>query len=451
MHLILAGPDRDTLIRTAYDTFNRAGFEVMAVVGTAEALRDSVAQTPGALVVADADIGLTPDEALTLLTSLKNVKLALVLPSDWETHRERFLALPNVVAGYPASKPWPNIAADLARRQLPQEAEARTDPGQREPAPARPSRLDEQPPPRSPRPAPAVRPAPRGGTRRTCALWSGPAGGTGRTMLALGLAILAAERERDAVLVALSEPAVSAYLHLPRVPNVTTFARSGKLPAAEQGVSWQREDGEPAVLRVLLGPARPRDGVLEREDLQTVLEAVRSSHELVILDLPPLVPGGNLWTLEPLRCASDVVLVMAPTVAGVAATVEALATLRDVQAPGRAHLALNRRSAGGLSTADFTAAVADLWGSCPQVAAEIPPLADLVDCLDRGELPDLVSDPSPLARPLAALGEAAVGLITPAGETAPAQAEHEGGPAAGPKREGRRIGLRRLISVEVVD
>ncbi|MGD1996346.1 MAG: EsaB/YukD family protein, partial [Anaerolineae bacterium] len=91
---------------------------------------------------------------------------------------------------------------------------------------------------------------------RTVAFWSGPAGGTGRTMLALALAAHAAERGADTGLLALSEPGLSAYLHLPRVPNAATFFDTGNLSAAGQAVSWESEAGE-AALQVVLGPARP--------------------------------------------------------------------------------------------------------------------------------------------------------------------------------------------------
>ena len=107
---------------------------------------------------------------------------------------------------------------------------------------------------------------------------------------------------------------------------------------------------------------------------------------------------------------SDVVLVMPPAVAGVAAAVEALVTLRDVGAAARVHLVLNRRFDGGLGTRDFVAGVEQLWGSCPHVAADVPPVLDLPGLLDRGELPDLVLESSPLARAVSALGQAAAGL-----------------------------------------
>lgn len=225
------------------------------------------------------------------------------------------------------------------------------------------------------------------------ALWSGPAGGTGRTMLSLALAAHAAERGVDTVLLALSEPALSAYLQLPRVPNALAFFETGNLVAAEQDVSWQGE-GVRARMRVVLGPARPGEVRVERGRIGGLVEVARDAHQLVILDLPPQTPGGNPWTQEALARAGDVVLVLVPTAVGVVAAVQALATLRglsaavaDRSAPS-VHLLLNRRAPGGLSCRAFTEGVAQLWGSCPPVVTQVAFLPGLQPLLDRGELSD---------------------------------------------------------------
>lgn len=219
-------------------------------------------------------------------------------------------------------------------------------------------------------------------------LWSGPAGGTGRTTLALGLSTWAVERGGDILLVALSEPAVSAYLRLGRVPNLTTYYERGELRPALQNVGWEGPAG-PCRLPLLLGPARPGEPAPEETQAAAVLAAARALHALVLLDLPALVAGGSPWALQLLPLLDHLVLVAAPTTAGVAAVVEALATLRDVGGAGhvRAHLVIVRRAPGGLSAHDVTAGVAGMWGSCPPLAVEIPFVPQLVDLLNRGELP----------------------------------------------------------------
>jgi MinD-like ATPase involved in chromosome partitioning or flagellar assembly len=219
-------------------------------------------------------------------------------------------------------------------------------------------------------------------------LWSGPAGGTGRTTLALGLSTWAVERGGDVLLAALSEPAISAYLRLGRVPNLTTYYECEELQTALQNVGWDGPDG-PCRLPVLLGPARPGEPALQETRAAAVLAAARALHALVLLDLPALVAGGSPWALQILPLLDHLVLVAAPTTAGVAAVVEALATLRDVGGAGhvRAHLVIVRRAPGGLSAHDVTAGVAGMWGSCPPLAAEIPFMPQLVDLLNRGELP----------------------------------------------------------------
>ena len=226
---------------------------------------------------------------------------------------------------------------------------------------------------------------------RVMAFWSGPAGGTGRTTLALATVALAAERSVDAVLLALSEPAVSVALRLPRLPNVMGFFAAGSLADVEQVVGWDRASGR-ARLPVVLGPARPTEGTVKPGQVETLMTAARASHALTCVDLPPLTPGENPWVLEPLSQAEAVALAVGPTAVGVAAVVEALAVLRDVEAHAEIHLALVRRVPGGLSTSEFASGVQALWGACPAVV-EVPYLSTLPEFCDRGELPGAGSSP----------------------------------------------------------
>jgi len=200
---------------------------------------------------------------------------------------------------------------------------------------------------------------------------------------------------------------------------------------------------------VVLGPARPQDGVAEREQLRGLLTAARAGHGLVVLDLPALTPGGNVWALEPLMQADDVVLVAAPTAGGIAATVEALGTLRDLGVAARRHVLLNHRAPRGLTPRDFAAGVAALWGFCPEVVAEVGFVPGLSGWIDRGELATALlegeRETAGLAGALQALGQAAAGLPPAEQETGPTTA---GGVD---KPEGRRRSLGRLITVEVTD
>ena len=445
MRVILAGSDAEELARAAYPAFAAAGLEVAAVVGSVEELADVAPAFPDGVAVVQVEVYPSPQEAVEGLGSLP-CRVAVVLPRWWEGERGRFAALPNLLAGFTGPVSWPQVAAEVKARGQGGGPEGRGGGG----GGPSPGGGGGEPDGRRLRAnTPAPRPGPRlhangGGPARLVAFWSGPAGGTGRTALALALAAYAAERGVDVALLALSEPAVSAYLGLARVPNVTTFFETGRLPAAEQRVSWTGEDGRPVGFSVLLGPARPRDGAVERGQIGELVEAVGAAYGLVVMDLPSLPPGGNVWAMEPLLHAGNVILVAVPTSAGVAAVVEGLATLRDIGAAGRVHLALNRRSGGGLSSRSFVEGVRGLWGDCPPVAAEVPCVPDLAAAMDRRELPDLPE----LVEAVEALAEAAAG-IQRAGPEGKAPTEGEGKPEGVSRPRRRRLG--RLITVEVVD
>lgn len=227
---------------------------------------------------------------------------------------------------------------------------------------------------------------------RTVALWSGPAGGTGRTTLGLALAALVAAEGEDVALLALSEPAASAYLQLPRVPNVDAFLAGGQLTAAAQRVTWTGDNG-PARAHILLGPARPQGVPAGADQIGALVEAAQATYDPVLIDLPPLVPGGTPWTTTPLARAGEVVLVTPPSAAGVAGMVTALAAMEDAGFDGPIRMALVQRAPECLSLREVSAGIASLWGTCPP-AVEVPFWGELPARLDRGELPGLVTGPA---------------------------------------------------------
>jgi len=454
--LIIAHPDQAELMGQAYRALSGlAEYEMGGICYTeAHLLRATV--RPEDVLVIDVTLAGSADEAASLIAGLGPVRAVLILPPAWESHLSKFDGI-DVLATYTSPVDWHTVATELKRFARPSGEPAGSKP---EALPAASPELEpvQAPDPdRVPRPAPRPVP-PRYGAaeRRACAVWAGHAGGTGRTTLSLALGILAAERGVDASLVALSEPSLSAYLRLSRIPNVMDFAGSQlqrqDLSKAERSVVWGDGRDAPA-LRVLLGPARPREGKLDRKQIGQVIEAVRAAHTLVIVDLPPLVPGGNPWSLEPLLHATDVVLVMAPTVAGVSAAVESLATLRDLGAAANVHLLLNRRLPGGLPAREFCDGVEQVWGACPPVVAEVPFLPEMPAIAGRGELPNLVLGDTPLGKAVAACGEAAAGLPRPVTaeeeRDIPVQGKAPVERQAQPAKEKR--GLRKLFTVEVVD
>ena len=420
MRVILAGPEEGELTGAAYPAFTVAGMEVAAVATAPETLAELAGALPDAVAVVQADLYPTVEAAVEGLGSLP-CRVSVVLPVWWEGERERFAGLSNLVAGFTAPVSWAQVAAEVkTRAQRSRGAGGRNDS-------MRPCDL-------APRRHAAIfssadPPAHQRGAGRVVAVWSGPAGGVGKTTLALLLAGYAAEREANPLLLALAEPGVSARLGLPRVPNVGAFFGTGDLAKAAQQVGWE---GGPA-FPVVLGPARPWEGAVEQEQVAALVGAAAAAYPLVVADLPALPPGGNAWSLEPLRHARNVVLVVAPTSVGVAAAVEGLAALRAVGASGRVVLAVNRRGTSGLPLREFVEGVRSLWGACPE-AVEVPYTPDLAAVMDRGELPDEAG--SPLWDAVAELAEAALGLPRPEG-------------AAEADRPRRRLG--RLISVEVVD
>jgi MinD-like ATPase involved in chromosome partitioning or flagellar assembly len=285
--------------------------------------------------------------------------------------------------------------------------------------------------------------------------WSGPAGGTGRTALAMASGILAAEWGQDVVLLAFSEPAVSAYFGLPRTPNAGRFFADGDLRQAGRRVDW----GTQAGMDIVLAPTRSQD--VTREPIGELVDAARTAHGLVLVDLPAAPPGGTPWAVEPLRRSTDVVLVVPYSSTGVAAAVEGLVAMRDTAAPGQVHLVLNRTHPGRVRADQVRAGIESVWGSCPDVVARLPNLPRLADALERAELPGLLLEPEQSrflggggeqgwVEAVAALVEATTGLQRPVPVEEADEMVRERTPSGGPpRRSGLKLG--KLIQIEVTE
>jgi MinD-like ATPase involved in chromosome partitioning or flagellar assembly len=345
-------------------------------------LQHKLEETAPEALVLDADLFDGPDALRALLEPIQGVLVFLVLPPQaGQEQIDSALSNACVAGGWVGDVKLPEIAGDIHQAAL----QAR---GVAAPAPVPPAAPI--PPSPSPVPPPPVGHAPllRGGGR-VVAFWSGSSGGTGCSTLSLAFSALAASRGVGAILLALSEPSVSTYLHLDRVPNVASFltARGDRLAAATQRIGWGAQNGRTS-MHVMLGPARPSDGVIEPGQLSVLIEAARAAYPFVVIDVPSLPPGGNPWTMVPLQHATDIMLVMAPTVTGISATVEALVTLDTIGASGGVHLVLNQRfPSGAFGSKDFRAGVEAMWQSCPEVT-RIGFVADLPGSMNRGEIPD---------------------------------------------------------------
>lgn len=476
--LILAGPDETELVSQAYLAFATASLDVAGVTNDPEELTSMVSGLKkDVIVVVEAELYGEPETALQSLAELSPARVVVVLPSWWSGEQGRFSDLPNLALGFTAPISWPDIVREFktqlgtlhevadntgdkpAAEGKPQQPQptAQVDPQQTRQATERPSSS----PPPSPPPQKQC-PQPRQRSNRVVAFWSGPAGGTGRTTLAMATGILAAEWGEDVVLLALSEPAVSAYLNLPRTPNISHFLETRDLHQSGRSVHWDTETR----MGIVLGIPRFQAGVPESigELIGELVDAAHESHKLVLLDLPGAPPGGTPWAIEPLRRTTDVVLVTPYSSIGVVAAIEALVTLRDVGATGRVHLALNRVRPGQIQADHICAGISGTWGSCPQVATRLPCLQSLGATLERGELPSLLLEPEQSSflggggeagwvNAVATLLEATTDLQRPV--PAPAAAttsEGAQGQQTERQRRGRdRFSIGNLIDIELTD
>ena len=99
MRIVIAGPDETALTSTAYPALTSAGFEVMGVVDDPAQLRDIAATGVPDVILVDAHIAITPDEAVQLISYIASLTpVAVILPEDWKSLRDAFGQ--NLVAGF---------------------------------------------------------------------------------------------------------------------------------------------------------------------------------------------------------------------------------------------------------------------------------------------------------------------------------------------------------------
>jgi MinD-like ATPase involved in chromosome partitioning or flagellar assembly len=359
-------------------------------------LQRKLETTPPEVLVLDADLFDGPDVLREMLLSIEGVLVYLVLPPQASEERiNDILTIPCVAGGWIGDVKLPDVAGEIYEAAVRVRGAPPPSPPPAAPVVSfTPDSPVPTPTPAASAPLPSVPasagiPPPPPGGGRVVAFWSGPAGGTGCTTLALAFSALAVGRGARTILLAFSEPAVSTYLHLDRVPNISSFftAKDRQLQAASQRVGWGSQTA-PVDMRVILGLARPCDGVVTLDQLATVIEAACGAYPFAVVDVPSLTPGGSVWSMLPLQYATDIVLVMPPTVTGVAATIEALTTLRELPAPGRVHIVLNQRfPKGSFATKDFRAGVEAVWRSCPDVT-RVGFVDDLPGSMNEGEIPD---------------------------------------------------------------
>jgi MinD-like ATPase involved in chromosome partitioning or flagellar assembly len=345
------------------------------------------------VLILDAELFDGPDELQGILEAFSSVITFLILPPQaGEAEIKAVLSIPSVAGGWTGDVSLPEIASEIHEVAM-QARGAGASPPLDASVVSFATEISAPKPvvPVSPPPAPSLTEAPSSfpGGGRVVAFWSGPSGGTGCTTLALAFSALVASRGTETILLAFSEPAVSTYLHLSRVPNIESYftVREQKLRAAVQRVEW-RASGSRVGMQVMLGPARPRDGVVTPEQLSLAIEAARAAYPFVVVDVPSLPPGGNPWSMVPLQHATDIILVMAPILTGISAAIEALVTLEELSAEGRAHLVLNQRfPSGALGSRDFQAGVEATWRSCPDVT-RVSFAQALPGSMNQGEIPD---------------------------------------------------------------
>ena len=200
----------------------------------------------------------------------------------------------------------------------------------------------------------------------------GGSGGVGASTLAAGLALAGASRGGVSALVDVD--ALGGGVDLLMGVEQTDGWRWPKLWAAEGYVGDLREY-LPCVDGVsVLSMARDLGSELASEPLVAIVQSLRRSHRLVVIDVGrSLTPAAR----EAVRLASCQYLVVAPGVRGIAAADQVLRAYH----PDRPEAVLRR----GRDPVGAAATIRDLLGC--EVVARLPTVAALAPAADRGDPP----------------------------------------------------------------
>lgn len=225
------------------------------------------------------------------------------------------------------------------------------------------------------------------GGGRLVAVWGG-AGAPGRSTVAVHLAVEAAHRGTNALLIDGDawSATVAQLLGLAESPSVAQAARAAG-DGWRQSLATCLQDG-PDGCRVLSGLARAELWPELRERAWTaVLDAAREQHELVVVDLAAAIEEDeelafdrvpyrrNLMTRVVLGVADEVVLVVAGDPIGIRRGIVAHRTLVESAAakPDRVVPVLNRAPRTARRLQDCSAQVGEWTGSPPRAFLPVEP------------------------------------------------------------------------------
>lgn len=352
----IAGPDLTRISREYTALVSGDSRFVLAQLSSSwRAFQDSLAETEPDLLLVYADLAPSPDDLLQALARLKRSIAVVLLPAS---HAQAQGAIEKV---HPVRKVFVLPAAPAEVLNFCFSAVQTEQAVSRSISPLAPST--------SGSPVTAV------GTRVIAFLSA--QGGVGRSTLAEALGFeLSARRSIRSLLYAFDLPSCTPLrLGTRYSPNASEFLQrsEGGFNDAIQSTA----DGLDVVVApsesTLYAAAMGETGKSRLHDLVT--EAYRLHYAALLLDLPA---GESAWMLQPLRAASNVVLVSRPTTEGVRATGHLLRLLTEVIGPqfrfGREsfYLVLNQRTPKSIYTPTaFTGEVARYAGWSPPVVATL--------------------------------------------------------------------------------
>lgn len=256
-------------------------------------------------------------------------------------------------------------------------------------------------PPRPPHPAQQTAPAapyaspPANGTTtgwRCIAVW-GLEGGVGKTTLARALALDAAARRLQVLLVGLGAPdMLPLQAGLSPEPNLLSWRAA---PSAEGLQTCLQKDGEVDVLAGFPSPPSLGEYAPESMDGPTSLSALTGQaahlgYPVVILDI-----SSQELAAPALAAANTLLLVASPTIQGALAAVEAarLAHQECGLPPENCHLLVNGYRSSTLSAELFLKSTRPSYPALPSLAAAVPDDPAIEEALNSRRPPYYQSDP----------------------------------------------------------